>query len=114
MYDDDNLHPQVHLRSAADPGSTPRPNRSQRRADVREHRHRARQLARAQGCTCRVELLLNPIDGRPVWAQRPDTDRRVYLTKHDDACPLYVARYDPDAYVIVIVIVIPPEPGCSR
>ncbi len=84
-------------------------NRANRRAQVRFHRKRAKAIARSQGCICPCELKLDPLDGRPVWCERSDSSRRVYLTKHRPDCPLH-ARYDPNEWVVVI----PPEPECER
>lgn len=86
--------------SAGDGRGQGSPNRQSRRQAVREHRRRARVLARARGCTCQLHLVLAPSDGRPVWAERPDTGKPIYLTRHRPGCPL-LAEERPYGYVII-------------
>lgn len=100
--DEPGLLPYVHKRSAPD-------NRATRRAEVKLHRRRARAIARDQGCTCHVELVLDPLNGRPVWAERSDSDRKVYIVKHASHCPMSLT-INRDEWVTVI----PPEPECPR
>jgi hypothetical protein len=67
-------------------------------------------IARAKGCTCPCELVLDPTDGRPVWTERPDSDKRLYITKHRPECPVWTTVTDSPEYVILV----PPEPECGR
>jgi hypothetical protein len=85
-------------------------NRATRRAEIRLARRRAKAAARSWGCRCSAEVQLDPLDGRPIWARRPDSDKRLFLTKHRPDCPIW-GNYDQNPEYF---FVIPPEPGCSR
>ena len=86
-------------------------NRANRRAEVRLHRRRAKAIARSLGCNCPCELMLDPIDGRAVWTERPDSDKATYIIRHWETCPL---RVNPPPNSPDWVIIRPPEPDCSR
>jgi hypothetical protein len=86
-------------------------NCARRRREAKNARHRAKAMFRARGCTCSCELEVDPIDGRPVWTRNPNTDRAMYITKHQPDCPM---RLHPPKDSPEWVIVIPPEPACTR
>jgi hypothetical protein len=86
-------------------------NRANRRAEIRWHRRRAKAMSRAAGCNCPAELVLDPIDKRPVWTERPDSDSRLYIIRHRETCPL---RLHPPPGSPDYVVVSRPEPECSR
>jgi hypothetical protein len=83
-------------------------NRQNRRAEVRFHRKRAKQIARSQGCTCAcVELVLSPMDKGPRWSARPDSGRPTYIVRHSPTCAL---QPDPNEWVVIV----PSGPECER
>jgi hypothetical protein len=55
--------------------------------------------------------MLDPIDGRAVWTERPDSDKATYIIRHWETCPL---RVNPPPNSPDWVIIRPPEPDCSR
>ncbi len=85
-------------------------NRAQRRAEVRQHRKRAKWIARLKGCTCPQSFSETPSTGDPVWVERPDSDRKLYLIMHRPDCPIWTVDTGSPEYVVIV----PPEPGCSR
>jgi hypothetical protein len=74
-------------------------NRATRRAAVRRERRRMWAIARANGCTCRPELMVSPVSGAPRWARRPEGGQ-VYIVRHAEWCPLQ-AEVNLDEWVIV-------------
>jgi hypothetical protein len=55
--------------------------------------------------------MLDPLDGRTVWTERPDSEKSLYIVQHRETCPL---RIDPPANSPEWVIIRPPGPDCPR